>query len=135
MIDGYEKHEADGEVCCVWLANEVVAFLETEAVNDRSNVRHIGRILTKVAVLGQTKLGSVEQFRHEGKFSGGIAGGQREAVFAVKAHQLRVYGGFLSIRGTPCFFGIEATRKRRDKADNAQLVRVANALGSIRNGN
>ncbi len=133
MIDGFERHEVDDEVCCVWLSNDVVCFLENEATNDRSNVRHVGRILTKVAQLGQTKLGSVEQFRHEGKFATGLASGRREAVFVVKARQLRVYGGFLHIRGKSCFFGIEAARKKRDKADKAQLGRVSNALGRIRN--
>lgn len=75
-----------------------------------------------------------EQFRREGKFGTGQADGSEVAVYAIKAHQLRVYGGFKRIRGEDVFFCVEAAKKKRNKADQAQLKRVAEKLGEINGG-
>jgi hypothetical protein len=128
VIEGFEQLEGGSE-CTVLVKTDVSGFLKQEERNDRSNVRALLRILKRLSEFGVTQMRNTEQFRDEGKFPSGRAGGAEVKVFAVKAHQLRLYGGFVAVGGKTVFLCIEGTRKKRDRADQDQLMRVARALG------
>ena len=68
-------------------------------------------------------------FVREGKFPSGRAGMADVAVYAVKSFQVRVYGGIIRIKGQSIFLCPEAVIKKKDRADQAQLERVAKVLG------
>ena len=128
MLEGYQLFK-DGADTLVLLSDDVLAFLGAEKRNDKQHVNKIGQILGKLAEFGLQFVNNTEQFRREGKFSTGGKESKEIAVYAVKAHQIRVYGGFLNLNGRRTFLGVEAARKRKNKADQAQLKRVAVALG------
>lgn len=128
MIEGFEQLEG-GDACTVLVKAEVGEFLEAEDKNDRKNVRALLRVLRRLSEFGVTQMRNTEQFKDEGKFASGKPGVGDAKVFAVKAHQLRVYGGFVTVGGKTVFLCIEGTRKKRDRADQDQLKRVARALG------
>jgi len=50
-------------------------------------------------------------------------------VYAVKADQVRVYGGIISAANGSNFLFVEAAVKKKGKADQALLKRVAKSLG------
>ncbi len=131
MSDDYEQLGKDDGACRIMVHKIVRTFLKREEKNDRANVRKIGRLLNRLRELGPDAVNNTEQFRREGKFSSGLADGSSFAVFAVKAHQIRVYGGFRHWRGKQTFFCVDAVRKKKDKADMAKLNSAANALGVI----
>lgn len=67
-----------------------------------------------------------KQFKSEARHKG--ADGKDVMVYAIKAYQLRIYGGWL--RTHPLQFQCpEATIKKDQKADQVQLKRVAKKLG------
>jgi len=70
------------------------------------------------------------QYKHEGRFPSGRPGGGVVAVFALKAYQLRFYGGFVNLGGKRCFVVEDGDIKKKDKADQSLLVAVAKKLGS-----
>lgn len=140
MLDGYELLKApEGEdehvdACAVYVAHDVTAFLDRESKNDRANVRQIGRILHRMRQYGPSSIKNTEQFRHEAKLSTKSRSGEKVAVYAVKAHQLRVYGGTVRVKGETVFVCVESARKKTDKADQTQLKRVAEILGKLGDG-
>lgn len=69
---------------------------------------------------------SDESFKVEGRFPTGGPRSRQVAVAVFKAYQCRIYGVEVPIRGTKTFVGMEIrTDKKRNKADQAQLRRVA----------
>ena len=131
MIEGFEELEGTGEGRVrVLVSQEVTKFLNHHNSNRRQHVKRIGRILDRLREFGKDRLNNTQQFRMEGRY-----GGHRSAVYAVKAYQLRVYGGFLKLGGVPTFVCIEAAEKKRDKPDKSQLTRVAKKIGEIDAGN
>ena len=70
------------------------------------------------------------QFKSEGRFSIGDKKGTKTQVFAFKAYQLRVYGGFIPRTGGFACTGID-TAKKKYAADNNKLITSAKILGRI----
>lgn len=128
MSDSYEKFE-DGDACIILVSTSVLAFLAEENVNDRQHVLKVAQILRRLAAFGPINMNNTEQFRNEGKFPSGKSSGGSVSVYVVKAHQLRVYGGFARLGDKSAFFCVEGARKRKPKADPDQLKRVAKSLG------
>jgi hypothetical protein len=133
VLQDYEELDGvqtDGERALM-VHKDVSSFLEGEKRNSRRHVVKIYQILKRLKDNGQRAVNNTEQFVREGSFPSGIAGGSDEVVYAVKAFQLRVYGGFRRLKGKSIFFCIEAAKKKKDKADREQLKRVARKLGRI----
>ncbi|WP_347139203.1 hypothetical protein [Paracoccus sp. SSK6] len=125
---GFQKLEASGTMCEVWFSSASVEFLVLESRNDRPKVKQLNRILGRLCDYGLQGVTSNEQFRQECSLPTGKKDGSKKKVYAVKAHQLRLYGGFIC--GNKMFLVIEGARKKRDQADQEQLKRIAQALGS-----
>ena len=133
MIEGFEEFGGDGErLVRILVSQEVDKFLRRHngSSRKRKHILRIGRILGRLREFGRDHLNNTEQFRMEGRY-----GKHKCAVFAVKAYQLRVYGGFLMLGGISTFVCIEGTEKKRDKPDKSQLKRVARKIGEIDAGN
>lgn len=132
LADSYEVM-IDGPECQIWwspdLRDALAAYAEKSSAA-KKDVKKIGHILKVLADLGSARLQNKTQFRHEYNISVGQFG--RVAVFAVKSHQLRVYGGFAQYNGRKSFMCVEMAEKKKDKADPAQLKRVAAALGEVK---
>lgn len=120
-MDGYRK-EKDGRFCSVWISPKAAKIIESATASDR---RKTGRYLEELAKNGREFLHN-QQFKYEGKFPSGK--GDDYAVYVVRGHLLRIYGGFVGERRKK-FVCPEAAIKKRDKADQKQLKRVAKALG------
>jgi hypothetical protein len=134
LITGFSSY-CSGDHGAVLLSEEAAEFLEEEVQNDRQHVKQLDRILRRLCDFGQANLNKTEQFRKEDSFPSGVKGKPDIAVYAVKAHQLRLYGGFLTIGNTRAFVCVEGVRKRNNRADQEQLRRVARRLGELANAN
>lgn len=115
----------DGQRHVILVAREVAEFLAAEKENDAGHVLRVGEILRRLAEDGQQATSSKQHFRMEERFP---VTGKDVAVFAVKAYQLRVYGGFATVGGRSCFVCVKAVRKRDTKADRSLLKRSAVVL-------
>ena len=123
--DGYRKL-GEGALCEIWANDGTYAILRKAPPGD---IQKVKLILAELSEHGSADLNK-EQFRDEGHFSAGKAGAGRYTVYAVKSYQLRIYGGFVGEENA--FFVCEnALLKKRDKADQAVLKRVARALGEL----
>lgn len=134
MIEGYGEI-ARGD-CCLVLGSSAVRDLLQEhqrlSAKARKDVHKVGLILRRLAEYGYENLQNTEQFKRQGKFPTGMRRGGEVAVYAVKSFQLRVYGGFIKVtEGTSMFACVEGAVKKRDSADQSQLLRVAKVLGEI----
>ena len=132
QIVGYrphgERHETDS--LYMFLADEVVDFLRSEAAGaNRKHVTKVGHTLDNIRRNGLHGMSNNTLFVREGRFSSGQPGMSDVAVYAVKAFQVRVYGGIVRVDGQSAFLCTEGAIKQRDKADRAQLERVAKTLG------
>ena len=110
-MDEYRK-VMDGPHCELWISSSVEQALEDAQANHK---RRIERTFEQICLDGG-KAPSQEQFKHEGKFADGTKGGTKKTVYALKAHQLRIYGGFARGR----FYCCEATIKKQNKASKKQ---------------
>ncbi|MEW2917242.1 hypothetical protein AB1A64_09220 [Ruegeria sp. ANG10] len=129
-MDGFESF-GSGSFCPVLVAPSVTEFLVKENKSDRRHVAKIGQILEKLSVYGPLHLNNTEQFKHEGKFPTGNVRGGDVSVYVVKAFQLRVYGGLVRRNGKSMFVCIEAAKKKKNRADQQQLKRVARIIGEL----
>ncbi len=132
QIDGYkphgERHETDR--LHVQIAEAVIEFLRREAAGaNRQNVKKVGATLELIRKNGLPSTNNNTLFVREGKFPSGQPGMAEIAVFAAKSYQLRVYGGIVQIKNQSVFLCPDGAIKKRDKADRAQLARVAKVLG------
>lgn len=132
QIEGYrphgERHETDD--LHVFLAIKVIEFLGQEGAGaNRKDVKKVAATLDNIRRNGLQGMSNNTLFVREGKFSSGRAGMADVAVYAVKSFQLRVYGGIIRIKGQSIFLCPEAAIKKKDRADQAQLERVAKVLG------
>lgn len=130
MLEGYEQ-VCDGVACLVLGSRDVKSGLEGLAAHKGKDVRKVGQILKRIADFGTHHLQNKEQLRLEGRFPNGKKDGGRVAVWAVKSHQVRVYGGTVNIKGRAVFLCVEHAQKKTDKADQKQLERVARVLGEF----
>jgi hypothetical protein len=128
---GFEQHQ-EGESHTVWVSETVIEFLEKHNSNRRKDVMKIGQILTRISEYGLQSINNTEQLRREGKYPDGCGGSSSVSVYAIKAHQLRVYGGLVKRGQKSDFYCIEAKQKKKDKADRNQLLRVAKSLGELK---
>jgi hypothetical protein len=133
QIDGYRPHgkRDNTDAFHLLLSEEVIAFLGAESGGgNRQHVKKVGHTLELIKRNGLQGVQNNTLFVYEGKFSSGKPGTADLSVYAVKAHQVRVYGGLIRVRGESVFLCPEATIKKRDKANQEQLERVARTLGS-----
>jgi len=132
QIEGYiplgERHETDE--LHMWLSQKVVDFLNAERRG--ANRKHVDKAVLILANLrrnGLKDLNNNTMFVTEGRFLSGRSGLADMAVYAAKSYQLRVYGGIVRISGQSVFLCPDGTVKKQNKADRAQLERVAKILG------
>lgn len=132
QIEGYtplgERHETDE--LHMWVSEAVVDFLKAERLG--ANKKHVDKVVLTLGNLGRNgfrDLGNSTLFVPEGRFAAGRPGMADMAVYAAKSYQLRVYGGIVRIKGQSVFLCPEGAVKKQNKADQAQLKRVAKILG------
>ncbi|MDU8912781.1 hypothetical protein [Aestuariicoccus sp. MJ-SS9] len=128
MLNNYEKI-AQGEFCQVLASPDVIGLLKVHAeknAKSKKEAKKIVDILQRLADFGLQQVNNKEQFRREGKFPTGKHG---LPVFVCKAWQLRVYGGFATIKGVKFFICEEAVIKQKNKANPSVLDRVGSRLG------
>lgn len=133
-IDGYERYEEsdDEGAFFVYFSDQVIQFLKAEGKagkRNRKSVIKVFAIIGNIRREGLRGLSNTMQFNDEGKHPSGRAKGGDQKVYAVKADQVRVYGGILSVNGSSNFLFVEAAVKKKNKADPALLRKVAKALG------
>lgn len=131
-IGGYLRHGAanDDDELPVFVSKDVQKFLTKE--HKGANEKHVRKIHATLKNIRRNGLQGIEDstlFKKEGRYKSGQPGMADIAVYAVKAWQIRVYGGIITRTGTSVFMLPEATIKKDDKADMAQLLRVARKLG------
>jgi hypothetical protein len=129
VVDGFEELQA-GKEHVVLVSDGVGVFLSKYEESKPKDVRKAIQILVKLATYGLPYMRDTTSFVREGAFPTGGKDGGKAVVYAVKAFQLRIYGGFVTLGGKSCFLALEAAQKKKDKADRAQLERVARALGA-----
>lgn len=121
MPDKYQKLAA-GPYCEVTISSKALRDLKKAPGKDRARAL---QILNHLSEHGPDDLNNT-QFKSEGRKKRGD--GSSVMVYAVKAYQVRIYGGWLP--GPPPEFRCpEATIKKSQKADQEQLKRVASKLG------
>jgi len=132
QIDGYkphgERHETDK--LHMYIADAVIEFLKMEAGGaNRQHVKKVGVTLEYIRKNGLQSMNNNTLFVREAKFPSGQPGMAELVVYAAKSYQLRVYGGIVQIKNQSVFLCPYGTIKKKDKADRAQLERVAKVLG------
>lgn len=132
QINGYrphgERHETDD--LHLLLSDAVWEFLKKEGAGaNRQHVKKVSATLDNIRRNGLPGMNNNTLFVREGKFSSGQPGKADVAVYAAKAFQIRVYGGIVKINGQSVFLCPEGVIKKDNKADRAQLERVAEVLG------
>ncbi len=132
QIEGYtpvgERHETDE--LPMWVSQAVVDFLKAKRLG--ANKQHVDKVVMTLGNLrrnGFRDLSNSTLFVFEGRFPSGRPGMADMAVYAAKSNQLRVYGGIVRIKGQSVFLCPEGAVKKQNKADQAQLKRVAKILG------
>jgi len=115
--------ECSGERCTILFMPRVCKGLEKKAdAQDEARIRSLMRryATTTKDVLIDT------QFRFEGRFKSGRPDVRKIAIYAFKAHQLRVYGGF--VPATKFFLCGEIDVKKQNAADMTKLESTANTI-------
>ena len=131
-IEGYRLlNEIDGtDAFPVFISDDVHGLLTKEGrTNNRKHVRKVAATLTNIQRNGLNGVSNTTLFVREGKFPSGLPGMSDIAVYAAKSWQLRIYGGLIKVRGVRVFLCPEGAIKKQDRADQAQLQRVAKVLG------
>ena len=126
MTKGLRK-VANGEHATVWVTEEVSAFID--GYDQPQHRAKCQRHMVNFAKEGSKIVRNAEHFKFQGHYNVG-SGGQRIAISVFKAHQLRVYGGF--VPGTTDFVCTKAERKKTNKAKAAVLQAAANAVWELR---
>ena len=112
---------AQGAHCEVWIHVKALADFKEAPAKDRARAE---RFLDHISEKGPGDLNDT-QFKQEGRFPSASG---KIVVCAVKAYQLRIYGGWQN--GPPrVFLCPEVTIKKTNKADQKQLKRVASKVG------
>lgn len=124
------KHAASGTHCDVWMVASVTKAIRKAPADDRARMK---KLIGHLAQYGQEDFNKT-QFRHEGKYATGNPGEAKKAVYAFKAYQLRVYGGYCRMNGETTFVCTHGVIKKDDGADQALLRGVARKLGEYDDG-
>lgn len=135
-IEGYTEHDGDDPnyTIQVFLSDDVCSYFSTEGQKGRRNARDVRKskfTLTQLKRFGLARVQHSTNFKREGKFASGRKSGGDQVVYEVKSDQVRVYGGEIKYKTEAIFLFVEATTKKKDKADMQQLKRVAKTLGAI----
>lgn len=115
---------ACGNHCEVTMEADAKKVFDQATAKDRARAH---RICQQLGEYGPSDLTS-EQFNFEGRHPGGGKSGKRYAVHAVKSYNLRMYGGWV---GGQHFHVMECAIKKKNKADQKQLERVAKGIGAL----
>lgn len=120
MSDGYVK-VFDGAFCEVWLHKSVAKAVRDAPAADRARAHDILRRLSED---GPEQFHD-EQFKFEKRVT---VGHKKVAVYAVKAFQVRILGGWVE-PPPKRFVCPEGVIKKKPVADQDQLERVARKVG------
>lgn len=116
----------DGDHCSVWMTPKVrKAFGKAEA---RFRAR-CEKLMKRFAARGPEVLIET-QFKFQERLTTGGQKGAKVAIYAFKAYQLRVYGGYVPGKVEFVCTEIEVTKKQ-DEADRKVLERSARHLGEF----
>jgi len=115
-----------GSDCAIFVSKSAAKVVSDAKAKEKARSFEI---LKELSNCGTDNLHS-QQLKFEGRYKSGTKGGKKIAVYAVKANQLRIYGGFVEMNGRK-FFCVEAAIKKKDKADLSQLQKVAKKLGEL----
>ncbi len=124
-MDGYHKLDT-GNHCEIWAEPTIPRSLRNA---EESDIARVQTILKHIMCNGHEGLPE-NGFELEGRFPSGVAGIQKQAVYVVKAYNVRVYGGYVGNKPRR-FVCVEGAIKKQNKADLKQLKRVAKALGVL----
>ena len=127
MLDGYEKGWS-GQHCEIWLSEKAVSQLKDLKFSAKDLAR-AKFIAEELAENGGENLNDLK-FKSEGKFPTGRPNGAKTTIWVIKAHQLRMYGGFVNLNGKK-FLCVEVAKKQQNKADQKQLKRIGKKLGDL----
>lgn len=125
MPEGCRKL-GEGPYCEIWARDDLQQDI---AAGNRDDKARVKVILEHVKDRGHEDLPS-ESFVREGRFPSGIPGVADQTVYAVKAFQIRLYGGYIG-KNPRRFVCVEGAIKKKNSADQRQLKRVAKTLGML----
>lgn len=131
-IEGYLPHGKRDETDAlhVMLSKKTIKLLKAHSRGEhRPHVVKVGATLEKIRMDGLSGIENSTLFVSEGRFPSGRPGRGDILVYAVKSWQVRVYGGIVTVNGESVLLCPEAAIKKDQKADQAQLARVAKTLG------
>jgi hypothetical protein len=126
-MQGYRRLGSGGH-CEIWAAPSIPESIATADDEDRARAKTILKHIMEKGHDGLPKT----QFPLEGRFSSGVAGVPEQAVYAVKAYNVRVYGGYVGSKPRR-FVCVEGAIKKRNPANQSQLKRIAKVLGALNN--
>lgn len=127
MDDYVEVHA--GKYCTIWISPKAIREIKKATAGDRARTK---RYLIEFAENGQENLNE-QQVKNEGRYPSGGKNSRLVQVFAFKGAQLRIYCGTVEKNGKQLLC-VEATKKKQNKANLAQLQRIAKKVGKIQNG-
>lgn len=121
----------EGGVCDVLLSPTATDYLAVwgKDANRRKHGKSLLRVLKKVREWGINGVNNTEQLRNEGKYPLGIAGKGSVTVYAVKAYQLRLYGGVWSENGRSAFVIVDGAIKKKDRTEKSFFEAIAKKVG------
>lgn len=121
------KLVSQGEHCSVFWTHTVEKELKRlgKDPNKRKEITRCENHMRKFAEDGRSYLND-QKFKNEGHFSVGYQGGGRVAIYAFKAYQLRIYGGY--VHGDFVCTDVDPAKKQ-NKANRSLLARAAQRLG------
>ena len=116
----------EGEHCAVWFGPAAKGAFDASDTKTRARARYI---IERLAISGPRNLQN-HQLKMEGRYPSGRKGMAPITVCAIRAYNLRIYGGSPPSK-RPDFYCPEAVKKQRNKARREQLERVAKKLGDL----
>lgn len=121
----------EGGLCDVLLSPAAVEHLEgwSKDANRRKHGKSLLRILRKVHEWGINGVNNTEQLRNEGKYPLGIPGKGKITVYAVKAYQLRLYGGVWNENGRSALVIVDGAVKKKDRTERSFFEAIAKKVG------
>lgn len=118
----------NGDHCSVWMTPKVrKAFGKAEA---RFRAR-CERVMQRFAEKGPGAFVDDTKFKFQERLSTGGQQGAKVAIYAFKAYQLRVYGGYVPGRGGEFVCTEIELTKKQDEVARKVLERAARRLGEF----